>query len=321
MTNYTACCCYSYEPCEVPFTIAASGRIEYTTSIAAGVFPTTRYIQEVSWELIVDDSLPFDAIKWRLNSTNRKIVTPGALDASNYEISTTISSEGVRLNHSCTYGQAFPCENFEPPIEYGLRIIEPIMPFHVNLDTIDWPNPEDERAGTTTGTLSISGTLSDGSPATVQTLGLGPYGTGEINGPQYYTIEHRVYSHYAFDCRDFSTNPPTPHFVNAQFFVPFDGPTGTPNPMGSEPFAVMSRPPFGVPTANVGCRPVRVFSEDGGVAGGVPFILHPFQGFECPVVDCGGFPQKFAAWFCQGDSYPLTGGFEIVDYQQQIDVS
>jgi hypothetical protein len=83
----------------------------------------------------------------------------------------------------------------------------------------------------------------------------------------------------------------------------------TPNPLGVDPVLVMSLPPSGSPTANVGVRPVLVFSEDGGAAGGVPTFFHPFQGFECPPVNCGGFPSQTAAWFCQGLNYPLVNGY------------
>ena len=318
MTNYTACCCYvPTNPCEAPFTIQANGRIEFSFGLLPGVFRVFRYVYEVSWELIVDDSLPADAVKWRCVSTNQTIVEPGSIagEGDDYQITTSITANGTRLNHDCLFVQNFGCVDVQPPIEYGLHDIEPIMPFRTRLAN-DWPDPSNELGGSSSGTLQISGTMDDGTPASIETVGSGPITDG-VNGPGYYTIQHKLYDHFAYDC---STTPYAGTFLPARFFVPFDGADGTPNPLGIEPVLVMSMPPIGSPTASVGVRPVRVFSEDGGAAGGVPTFYQPFQGFECPPVNCGGFPNQTAAWFCQSSNFPLVNGYTVIDYQHEIGV-
>jgi hypothetical protein len=317
MTNYTACCCYvPTNPCEAPFTIQASGMIDFRYSVLPGLVRGRRTIAEVSWELIVDDSLPADAIKWRLSSTLRNIVEPGSapFEGDDYEVKTIITAEGTRLNHDCLFAQNFGCVDFQPPIEYGLHDIEAVMPFRTKLAN-GWPDPLNELGGSSTGTIEITGTMDDGSPASIQTVynSSGPFTIG-FDGPGVYILGHEIYSHYAFECGPFFGG----NFVPAAFYVPFDGADGTPNPLGTDPVLAISLPPFGSPTASEGVRPVVVFSEDGGAAGGLPTFFQPFQGFRCPYVDCGGFPSQTASWFCQGSNFPLAYGYTVLDYQQSV---
>lgn len=320
MTGYVACCCYGAPvPCAEPFTLEHGGIFEWSFNTFPGLLATNRKKFEVRWSITFDLSLPVDAIRWDVSIINEDIWEPGAADPRDYFIKTTLNLSGTRLNDDCFFSSDVGCPQYQPTSDKGLRSLRPVLPFNLPLDGYDLPDPNQVVAGTSTGTFEIGGVIdANGTPATLETLVAPPFSDltehhviskwGGVGGTWgYYILVSKIWNHF----------PTTSPHAGAQFYIPFDGTNGDPNPMGTQPFVSCGFPTTS-PSLSIETRPIIAYTEDGGQQGGVPTSVHPFQGFPDVPVVLQQFPQVLGSWFCDGDNFPLVNGYQVIQYSGDI---
>lgn len=315
MTGYAACCCYGAPtPCFEPFTLEHGGIFEWSFNLFPGILSTHRRKFDVRWSITFDpNKLPSDP-SWTLTMTHEEFFEPGQAQAQDYFIKRTLSVMGTRLNDRCLPDSDVGCPQYQPTSDKGLRELRPVLPFLTRIDPSllppgfvgDLPDPNTITAGTITGDFEIGGTLDDGSPATLESL-FGPPKEIGAGGPYYYEVPTTIWNHH-----------PTPGGgAPIRYIIPFDGPDGTPNPMGTTPFV---DPGFATTTPSIAVEvfPIIAYTEDGGQQGGVPTSVHPFQGFPDVPVVLQAFPEVLGSWFCDGDNFPLVNGYQVIQYSGEI---
>jgi hypothetical protein len=322
---YAACCCYEVGECEAPFSVEASGRVAFQSSISGVLLSRTEYVCD--WSTNVDPSLPGGGT-WSLAVESRRTIghelgAPFGITGAETPITRGFSCvvNGVRIDDRCLDSESYGCVADRPPPEYGLREIIHRTPFHREHPDVPAPDPNQEEQGTTTGvSLILDGTV-DGRDVVVDDFTDGVlYELGGSTG--YRQFNFRIFGSQAKECGPLppfggaSPLDQEPLAAGLSIIVPF----GPDNPIGSDLFVTFGTFQPGTAQGNA-LRPYTFFANDGGTQGGKPTIVSPFDAFPAPQVNCGGFPQEFASYHCRPDLPIYTSLTTLETYERSIIVS